>query len=199
VNRSSRRGDSQTLQARRRRHAVGRAIHGVAGRAATLGDVKRVHWNFVVVALVATISAMLASCVLDSTTDPTQPKDVTFTIAFTDFPTEMFPCTHQSLDPNGGTLNNGLGQVRFSLEDASGSTVGSALVTGFEEGKKYCVAHITLPLTGSPPYQLVAEGVANHVVQTGPTYSLKHLEDAGYQVSVSALDDFSSPSVASSP
>ena len=160
---------------------------------------KRVHWNLVVVALVATISALLASCVLDSTTDPTQPEDVTFTIAFTDFPTKMFPCTLQSLDPNGGTLNNGLGQVRFSLEDASGSTVGSALVTGFEEGKKYCVAHITLPLTGSPPYRLVAEGVANHVVQMGPTYSLKHLEDAGYQVSVSALDDFSSPSVASSP
>ena len=199
MNRSLTRAHSQTLQARRREHGVAARYPASPQETVPSASVKRVHWNLVVVALVATISALLASCVLDSTTDPTQPKDVTFTIAFTDFPTKMFPCTLQSLDPNGGTLNNGLGQVRFSLEDASGSTVGSALVTGFEEGKKYCVAHITLPLTGSPPYRLVAEGVANHVVQMGPTYSLKHLEDAGYQVSVSALDDFSSPSVASSP
>src|SRR3954451_16239303 len=142
---------------------------------------ERFGWRCVVAASVVATVGILGACSRDATADQVAQKDVTFTLVFTDYRTEMFPCGLQSLDPNGGTAGTGEGQVRFSLQDGAGSTTGSAVVTGFEDGGKYCVGHVTLPVSGPEPYRLVAEVVTNRVVESGPMFSLKDLENADYQ------------------
>jgi len=123
---------------------------------------------------------------------PATSSEVAVTLVYTDFPTKLFDCSLQ-LSPTGGTQGHGAGPVRFSFQDSAGVTTGSATVSELQDGDQYCVGHVTLPIDSSPPFRLVAEGVNNHVVQSGPTFSMQDIEDAEFQISANFTGDFSPP------